>query len=187
MKTKLIMLYLIIYALVVAQTQIIKAENKRGVLLHGENYLFYIKAPDGWILDTSNGVSEGLEVVIYPKRASWEKTSTIMFPQIFQKLDFKTGKIEEIIKHYKDDTLDRIPYAKFSSLSSVKTRDKSVARVLKVIHRRIDAVGFIDESEVVVLLVLSSEDNKGFNKSYSAFVELIKSYNFIASKQNIYK
>ena len=57
----------------------------------------------------------------------------------------------------------------------------------KGVQSRLDAVGFIDESKVVVILVLSAENNKEFENAYPAFVELIRSYNFLATINSIYK
>ena len=187
MKFKYILLPAILYVFCVSQPGVSVADDTRGVLLNSQNCLFHIKAPQGWVLDTSNGAADGFEVILYPEESTYEDAREIMYVSVFPKSEFKTGTIEEIIKYYKEDTKYRIPYAEFAALKPVNTKkNKRTARVFKVNHRRTDAAGFIDESEIVVLLVLSCENKSKFESAFPAFKKLIHSYNFLGRARNVY-
>jgi hypothetical protein len=47
--------------------------------------------------------------------------------------------------------------------------------------RNTEAVAYIDSPKAVVMLVLTSRDNGGFENTYPAFVALVKSYRFFTS------
>jgi hypothetical protein len=48
-------------------------------LIYGEEYVFFVKAPEGWELDDRSGVNQELQAILYPKGGSWEKSPTVMY------------------------------------------------------------------------------------------------------------
>lgn len=53
-----------------------------GGIVYGPKAAFRISAPEGWVLDNSAGVEQGLPCVLYPKGSSWANAKTIMYAKI---------------------------------------------------------------------------------------------------------
>jgi hypothetical protein len=53
-----------------------------GGIVYGPKAAFTIKAPEGWVLDNSSGVSQGLPCVLYPKGSTWQEAKTIVYAKI---------------------------------------------------------------------------------------------------------
>jgi len=185
MKRKLILLSLLVYSFCALQPSSLTAADNSGVLVRGKNFLFHVKAPKGWVMDTENGAAKGFEVLLYPENDKSEESKAVMHVQVILKSDFETDSIHDPIEYYKYDTRERIPYVEFASLDPVKTKGKRSAKIVKTIYRRVDATGFVNETELVVLIVLSSLNEEEFQKAYPAYVEFIQSYKFIAALHNV--
>src|SRR5438874_11433428 len=57
-------------------------ENYRGGIVYGPKAAFNIAAPEGWVLDSTSGVDQGLPCALYPKDQSWSDARTIMYAKI---------------------------------------------------------------------------------------------------------
>src|SRR5205814_8550660 len=57
-------------------------ENYRGGIVYGPKAAFNIAAPEGWVLDNTSGVDQGLPCALYPKDQSWSDARTIMYAKI---------------------------------------------------------------------------------------------------------
>lgn len=148
-------------------------------LVFGENYLFRITAPDGWVLDNQSGRTMGLDAVFYPRGESWERTETRMYVQVWQ----KEGKglkeiVEEDIRNYR------------KAFPSLKVGDEEPIRLASgkevlVKHFEdgnegaIESLAWFDEPRVVVALVLSAKSAPRFDAARPDFAKLVRSYDYL--------
>src|SRR5438093_8095792 len=57
-------------------------ESYPGGIVYGPKAAFNIAAPEGWVLDNTSGVEQGLPCVLYPKGSSWADAKTIMYAKV---------------------------------------------------------------------------------------------------------
>jgi len=50
-----------------------------GGIVYGQDHVFSLKAPKGWMLDNESGASQGAHAVFYQKGGSWEKSAVVAY------------------------------------------------------------------------------------------------------------
>lgn len=159
------------------------ARDANAGIVYGKDHAFAIKAPDGWVLDNQSGVRHGLHAVFYPVGGSWKESKAVMYVRAAGKAD--------------DDTLERFverDVAGFREHSpGLKVEEAEALPVgggEKVIVKRFsgdrggayEAVAYVEESKVVVILVLHALTPKDFDDALPAFRKLVSSYRFLSDK-----
>ena len=170
------------------QTMGAKTESGDSCLMYGKDHMFAIKAPTGWTVDAATGKKLGLHAVMYPQDSSWrEAPATIYSNFVHKNPDLTTiEKIvaDDIAGYKKDSPTVIIQDAEPLPLGAGKEK------VLVKIYRgdkgnNFEEVAYIDESKVVIMLVLSARNEKEFVASLPLFKELVHSYRFISDTVTI--
>ena len=179
----------------IGQTQPEKVEKEKaqspvgvGGIVYGEGHSYMLSAPKGWVLDNQSGTSQGLVAVFYPVGGSWADSPSVMYSRI-QPKEGKT--LDEVIE--KD-----IDYMRKMSPSIVATKqepiaygkDKKLATVRYLSADKagnLEAIGYMEESNWVVLLILTARNEKDFKSCLSAFKEIVESYMYLTDKVDIKK
>ena len=164
-----------------------KPDDLNSGIVYGRDHSFILSAPNGWILDNSSGVSQGLHAVFFPDGSSWKGGTVVMYARVIHKDAKRNKTIGQVIQN------DIVTFKNASNDSTItdgvpiSTKDSKKA-VVKYFYdgenKNHEAVAFIDESKVVVILVLTSRAKEEYEKSLSAFKDLIASYHFLAKKFN---
>jgi len=164
-----------------------KPDDLNSGIVYGRDHSFILTAPPGWILDNSSGVSQGLHAVFFPRGSSWQDGIVVMYARVVHKDQDQNKTMRKVIQN------DIASFKKASNNSTVRggpsisTKDSKKA-VIKYFYDaendNHEAVAYIDESKVVVILVLSSRVKEEYEKSLSAFKELVTSYYFLSKKVN---
>lgn len=162
-------------------------DTSHTAIIYGNDNSFVVKAPKGWILDTKSGLSSGLTAVFYPLGSSWEKGTTVMYCNSAS----KKVKGNETLQQIMDFDIGRFKNeqgAEISEGGKVITSDSNVAIIKNFYNKKnknFEAVAYIDESNVVVFLVISSRDKDDFEKSFESFNEFVKSYYYLTDNVKI--
>ena len=53
--------------------------TRKAIVIEGDNHLFMISAPDGWVLDDTSGMGSRIRCVFYRKGEKWASASTVMY------------------------------------------------------------------------------------------------------------
>ena len=164
--------------------------EQAGGIIYGKDHAFIIQAPKGWILDIESGVSQGIAAVFYPKGSSWQKSTVIMYINTASKASEENETIEKLIEY------DISEFKKHSSSLKIKTAPKIITgdkkkAIVKYFsgdqYGNYEAIAYIDERNIVVMIVLSSRSEKIFKAALPAFKKLVGSYNFLTEKIEIKK
>ena len=162
-----------------------KPDDLNSGIVYGKEHSFTLSAPDGWILDNSSGVSQGLHAVFFPTGSSWKDGIVVMYARVIHK---DAGRNKTTGRVIKDDIATFKSASSESTVkegSSISTSDNKKA-VIKYFYdaqnKNHEAVAYINESKVVVILVLSSRSREDYEKSLTAFKDLVASYYFVAEK-----
>jgi hypothetical protein len=172
-----------------------KSQKGDSGIIYGENHAFTLTAPKGWVLDNTSGRTQGLQAVFYPEGSSWQKGAVVMYANVYQKKDIKKESLETVIAgdvaEYKNRSAE-LSVTDAEPLTTTKDkRVKGKKATIKYFtgdaHGNDEAVAYIDEGKVVVMLVLSARNKKDFESSLPAFKELVGSYFFLGNKVTFHK
>lgn len=149
-----------------------------GEIIFRKDIKFVLKEPDGWVLDSKGGISQGIDAALYPKGSSWKNAVAVMYARVIHK-DETQKTVEDVISN---DIADFTKLSKDSTVvdsASLPTRDKKQA-VVKVFYdaanKNYESVAFIDNAKVVVIIALSSRSKAEYEKALPSFRDLVASY-----------
>ena len=159
-------------------------------IIYGANHAFTLTAPKGWVLDNTSGKGQGLQAVFYPEGSSWKNGAAVMYANVYQKKNVKEESLEKVIAGDIDEYKKRSPELKITDaeplLTAKDVRVKDKKAIIKYFtgdeNGNHEAVAYVDEGKVVVMLVLTARSKKDFESSLSAFKELVGSYFFLGGK-----
>ena len=179
--------YIRIWLLAIFVTTTLLGQTPRGSgIVYGKDHAFAISAPDGWVLDNRAEQNNGLHAVFYPVGSSWAESKVVMYANAASKGEGQET-VDELIAYDTDQFRAKSPKLAVVALESIQTKDGK-AKVRKFSgdqFKNTEAVAYIDSPKAVVMLVLTSRDDLGFEKTYLAFVTLVKSYKFFTSDVRI--
>ncbi len=162
-------------------------DNGDSGIIFGEHYSFTLTAPKGWVLDNGSGKGQGLQAVFYPKGSSWKNGAAVMYANVYQKRDPGKESLQTVIAgdvaEYQKESpkltvvdADRIPTRKDERS---KGKEANIKYFAGDRNGNYEAVAYINEGKVVVMLVLTTRSKNDFGSSLSAFKELVGSYFFL--------
>jgi hypothetical protein len=159
-------------------------------ILYGPDYSFVVKAPKGWVLDNTSAKSQGIDAVFYPEGSSWRESEAVMYVGIGRKMGEK-DTLEGVISRDLADFKKAAPGIKIvdsQALTLAHGKEKVVVKYFVEAERAThEAVAYIEESKVVVMLVLNSKSKERFESSLPALKELAASYYFLSDSPTIQK
>lgn len=144
----------------------------------GPSHAFYLSPPTGWVLDNRSGVSQGLYAVFYPEGSSWADSTRVMYVNTVKRerrdiatlIREDTARIRSESAGVKVTIADPIP---------IGTGSAEVRRFSGDRWGNCEAVAYIAERNIFVLLVLTARNQDLFLKSLNAFKSMVKSYEFL--------
>jgi hypothetical protein len=148
-------------------------------VVKGDGYAFELKAPLGWILDDKVGNSQGLNVVFYPERSSWDKSEAVCFARV-RSLDSQVTNIDDQVK----DTVKSLrengnPKVDAKYIKTLTTQDASKAKIYYYSGDQFgnsEATAYIQAKASIHYITLSARSAKVFHDSLPAFDALVTSY-----------
>jgi len=164
------------------------AQDDSGII-YGKNYSFALTAPKGWVLDTNSGRQQGLQAVFYPKGSSWKNGAAVMYANVYQKNDPTKESAQTVIANDVADFKKDSPSLKVVDADSMPTRTDARSKDKKATVKYFtgdrngnsEAVAYVDEGNLVVMLVLNARSQKDFEDSLPAFKEFVGSYFFFGA------
>lgn len=160
----------------------------RGIV-YGIGYVFSLKAPNGWMLDSESGVGDGFHAVFYPEGSNWKNGSVVCYPQAHEKTDALMTADQVAKDRIRDYRENGSPNYTGELVKVVKSDHGETARIFHFKNDQwgnLEAVAYFEERKTINYVTMSSRDAKAFANALSAFDELVKSYVFIGeSLQNL--
>ena len=165
------------------------AQDDSGII-YGKNYSFALTAPKGWVLDTTSGREQGLQAVFYPNGSSWKNSAAVMYANVVEKTVAGTESLQSIIANDVADYKKQSPELKVTDADPIPTRANASSKdkhaTVKYFtgdrYGNSEAVAYVDEGTLIVMLVLNARSNKDFESSLPAFKEFVASYFFLGAK-----
>ena len=153
-------------------------------LLYGDDHVFGIVPPPGWVVDDTSGLGSKIRVVLYPLGQKWATAQTVMYSNPLHQ-DPRTRKtfgqlLERDIAAFRKQS----PRGKVVSAPPIQNVRKQQAEVRYFSPDGRDpltAVAYYEEKDLVMLLVLEAKTATGFRDALPAFNGMVASYQFVAS------
>ncbi|MBI5043239.1 MAG: hypothetical protein HZC10_05300 [Nitrospirae bacterium] len=178
-------LLIVILFLINLLPQAIAGESSSKIFF-GEDYAYYLKAPEGWMLDQSGGINQDVPAVFYPQGSSWSEATTVMYTTAAYLDGLKNKDIDDVIESNEDYFEERSQDIKIDKKDSIKIeggkKEAKIVYFLNDSHGNHEAVAYIEEEKVVVMIVLSSRTQQDFYMSLNRFEELVRSYQWVSDR-----
>jgi len=157
-----------------------EGDDKLGTgILYGNRHAFTITAPEGWVLDNSSGVNQGLHAVFYPEGSSWKEAETVMYANGYDKQNV-LDTLESFMEGDAESFRNKHPDIEIKD-AGTRELPRGVASIRHFFGENYESVAYIDSEGAVIVIVMSSRTEKEFFVNYGAFLELIDSYFFLTS------
>jgi hypothetical protein len=161
---------------------------RKALVVEGDNHLFMVSAPAGWVLDDTAGMGSRIRCVFYPKGEKWSTAQTVMYVNPLHGHGAKTRTVSALMAEDEKSFKKNSPKGKVTDGGTIQTSGKKTAVVRYFSHDggpAQEAVAYVPESELVMLLVLSSKTAKGFQGALAAYREMVQSYAWVASNAEL--
>ena len=149
--------------------------------MYGKDHALFVTAPEGWVLDNSSGVSQGLYAVLYPKGGNWDKSLTIMYVNSASKKIQDNESTENLISFDSLNFLNNFKDGEIKSLPDLKSEYGKEIKILSFTYSNYELVAYINEPKKIALIIMTSRDKSDFEENINVFYELVKSYRFMTS------
>lgn len=163
-------------------------EDFKTGIIYGNNHSFSLTAPDGWVLDSESGVSQGIHAVFYRNGESWEKANTVMYANTASLEDKAHKTLAQLIKYDLDNFKTNYSDIKITDGKDIVINKNIMAKVKYLSGKsygNFEAIAYIDAGKTGIMIIMSSRSNDGFESSLSAFEDLVKTYFYISDKIEI--
>ncbi|MCC6350152.1 MAG: hypothetical protein IT347_11245 [Candidatus Eisenbacteria bacterium] len=159
------------------------APSGEFTILYGDDHAFGITPPAGWSVDDTSGLGSRIRVVLYPRGQKWNSAPTVMYVNpLHQKVEARRT-LRQMIEHDVAEFMKQAPRGRVTAGRPLRTGKAQVAEVRYFApagEQPLEAVAYVPEQDLVMLLVLQSRDAAGFKSALPAFESLVASYQFVA-------
>lgn len=128
------------------------ADEKRTpgpLVIYGDNFMFAIHEPEGWIGDVENAPKLSAGVVLYGESGTFEKHGALIAIRVSTKVDENTA---DDLAHDMREFRNLYPDAKFTDLKVSHRLYKALAKAFTIPRSRYDYVTFLNPGAGVPLL-----------------------------------
>jgi len=162
--------------------------GRKALVIEGDNHLFMVSAPQGWVLDDTSGMGSRIRCVFYPKGEKWKTAPTVMYVNPLHGFGTKSRTVSALMAEDEKSFRSKAPQGKVTDGGTIQTTGKKTAVVRYFSYDggpAKEAVAYVPEAELVMLLVLSSKTPEGFMGALPAYREMVQSYAWVASNAEL--
>lgn len=153
-------------------------------LVYGDNHVFGVTVPAGWTLDDTSGLGSRIRVVLYPQGEKWKTANTVMYVNPMHQAATAKKTLRQMVDADVAAFRKNAPKGVVTVAPSLRTAKDKIAEVRYFAPGGgdpLEAVGYVEEDGLVMLLVLSSHTASGFRGALPAFQDLVNGYQFVAA------
>ncbi len=157
-------------------------------LLYGDDHMFGIVPPPGWVVDDSSGLGSKIRVVLYPLGQTWATAPTVMYSNPLHQDPHARKTFAQMIERDLAAFRKQSPHGRVVSappIHNVKGHQAEVRHFSPDGHEPLSAVAYYEEKDMVMLLVLESKTAAGFRAALPGFNGMVSSYQFVASNPKV--
>ena len=163
---------------------------RHALIIEGDDHLFMVAAPPGWVLDDTSGMGSRIRCVFYPQGQKWATAPTVMYVNPMHGFGAKERTLATLVAEDEQAFHKRAPRGKISEAATIATTGKKQARVRYFADdggQPHEAVAYVPEKSLVMLIVLTARSPQGFQKALPAYHRLVESYAFVGTNHEFGK
>lgn len=157
-------------------------QNNGQVITSGDGFSYALSTPAAWESIPGKAREQGLRMIMVPKGAAWESSQSVIYSNVIPMSIAKQESVYDII----DYDLDMYKLAdgglQVSDGDRIEVnRGKGSAIVIKVHSPKMgtwEAIAYMQQSNQVPFVVMSSVDKASFERDYAAFTEVVSSFKY---------
>jgi hypothetical protein len=165
------------------------APTRQALVIEGDDHLFMVAAPAGWVLDDTAGMGSRIRCVFYPKGQKWATAPTVMYVNPLHGFGVKTRTVTTLMAEDEQAFRKRAPHGTVTDAGTLPTSEKGNAARLRYFSNDggppHEAVAYVPDKDLVMLLVLSSQTPQGFREALEAYKQLVESYAYVGSNRGM--
>jgi hypothetical protein len=157
---------------------------RNAVVVEGDDHLFMVASPAGWVLDDTSGMGSRIRCVFYPKGQTWAGAATVMYVNPLHGFGVEKRTLATMIAENEKAFRTRAPKGKITDAGTLPTGAGKTAQVRYFApdgRAPVEAVTYVPEKELVMLIVLSARTAQGFQQALPAYRELVSTYAWVGS------
>ncbi len=164
-----------------------KPGERKALVIEGDDHLFMVAAPNGWVLDDTSGMGSRIRCVFYPKGQKWANAPTVMYVNPLHGYTAKTRTVSALISEDVRGFMKRAPQGRVTDAGRVATAATGKEAILRYFSEDggppREAVAYVPEKDLVMLIVLSSHTSAGFQKALPAYKDLLSTYAWVGTNK----
>lgn len=160
--------------------------QRKALVIEGDDHLFMASAPKGWVLDDTSGMGSRIRCVFYPKGQKWATAPTVMYVNPLHGYTARTRTVSALIAEDGKAFLKRSPRGKVTDMGKIRTlssKDAIVRYFSPDGGAPQEAVAYVPEKDLIMLIVLSSKTAQGFQQALPAYRDLISNYAWVGTNK----
>lgn len=162
-------------------------QERKALVIEGDDHLFMVSAPTGWVIDDTSGMGSRIRCVLYPKGQKWSQAATVMYVNPLHGFAAKERKFSMLISDDVREFLKRSPKGRVMDAGNLPTGASGKQAVVRYFSEDggppHEAVAYVPEKQLVMLIVLHSRTPQGFQAALPAFKDLVSTYAWVGSNR----
>ena len=162
---------------------------RHALVIEGDDHLFMVAAPPGWVLDDTSGMGSRIRCVFYPKGEKWATAHTVMYVNPLHGFGAKTRTVTTLMAEDEQAFKKRAPRGKVTDAGTLVISEKDNYARLRYFSEDggppHEAVAYVPDKDLVMLLVLSSHTPQGFQDALPAYRKMVESYAYVGANRGL--
>lgn len=159
--------------------------QRKGFVVEGDDHLFMVSAPEGWVIDDTSGMGSRIRCVFYPKGQKWATAPTVMYVNPLHGYTAKIRTVSALINEDVRQFMKRSPKGRVTDAGRLPTGGVGKQAIIRYFSEDggppHEAVAYVPEKDLVMLVVLSSRTAAGFQKALPAYKDLLSTYVWVGT------
>jgi hypothetical protein len=164
-----------------------KPGERKGFVVEGDDHLFMVSPPEGWVLDDTSGMGSRIRCVFYPKGQKWATAPTVMYVNPLHGYTAKIRTVSALINNDVSQFMKRSPKGRVTDAGRIATAAVGKEAIIRYFSEDggppHEAVAYVPEKDLVMLVVLSSRTSAGFQKALPAYKDLLSTYAWVGTNK----
>ena len=162
---------------------------RHALVIEGDDHLFMVAAPPGWVLDDTAGMGSRIRCVFYPKGQKWATAPTVMYVNPLHGFGAKTRSVTTLMAEDAQAFRKRAPHGTVTDAGTLVISEKNNFARVRYFSQDggppHEAVAYVPDKDLVMLLVLSSQTTQGFQQALGAYQQLVQSYAYVGANRGL--
>ena len=153
-------------------------------LFYGDDHVFGLEVPRGWVADDSSGLGSRLRVVLYPRGQHWKDAPVVMYESVLHQQRRSPLSFQQMIDQDVQQFRAHAPKGTVKPDAPIRTH-KGLAGEVRLFSpdggAPLEAVVYLPGKGLVVMLVLQAQRPAGLSENLAAFRAMAQTFELIGT------